>query len=199
MGTIRAHLAPLEAPTDGAEQAIRDATPGTPVPLPALDLPRSRRPGWPTLAALAAGCGVAAILLGAWAVVADIRSAEEASPAAGSGLERAVGILAGASTERVPLRGSMGRIALIVDARDRAVLVLDGLGRAPEGRVYVAWLVPPGSATPVRVATFSAREPLVLLSRKVGRRASVGVTLESSPAPERPSRTLRLVAARPAG
>jgi hypothetical protein len=51
----------------------------------------------------------------------------------------------------------------------------------------------------VRVATFSAREPLVLLSRKVGRRASVGVTLESSPAPERPSRTLRLVAARPAG
>jgi anti-sigma-K factor RskA len=196
MGTIRAHLAPLEAPKDGAEQAIRDATPGTPVPLPALDLPRSRRPGWPTLAALAAGCGVAAILLGAWAVVADVRSVDEASPAAGSGLERAVGILAGASTERVPLRGSMGRITLVVDARDRAVLALDGLGRAPEGRSYAAWLVPPGSATPVRVATFSGREPLVLLSRKVGRRASVGVTLESAPAPDRPSRTLRLVAVR---
>jgi hypothetical protein len=196
MGTIRAHLVPLDAPRDAAEQAMLDASPGTPVPLPALDLPRSRRPGWPTLAALAAGCGVVAILLGAWAVVAEVRSGSEASSSTGPALDRAVGILAGASTERFPLRASMGRITLVVGAGEHAVLALDGLGRAPEGRSYAAWLVPPGSATPVRVATFSGREPLVLLSRKVGRRASVGVTLESSPAPDRPSRTLRLVAVR---
>jgi hypothetical protein len=200
MGTIRAHLVPLDAPMhDGADQAMRDASPGTPVPLPALELPRSRRPGWPTLAALAAGCGVVAIVLGAWAVVAEVRSGGEPTSSAGPALDRAVGILAGASTERFPLRGSMGRITLVVGAGEGAVLALDGLGPAPDGRTYAAWLVPPGSATPVRVATFSGKEPLVLLARRVRPGASVGVTLEAAPAPDKPSRSLRLVAARPAG
>ena len=173
-----------------------DAPPGTPVPLPALVLPRSRRPGWPTLAALAAGCGVAAILLGVWAVLADVRSGPQTSSSSSPALERAVALLAGPGTERFPLRGSMGRITLVVGAGERGVLALEGLGRAPEGRLYAAWLVPRGSATPVRVATFSAKDPLVPLSRRVGRGASVGVTLEDSPAPDRPSRSLRLVAAR---
>ncbi|HEX6724030.1 MAG TPA: anti-sigma factor [Gaiella sp.] len=196
MGTIRAHLVPLDVSKEGGERALHEASPGTPVPLPALELPRSRRPGWPTLAALAAGCGVAAILLGAWAVVADVRSGSEAASSDSPALERAVAILTGASTERFPLRGSMGRITLVVGAGERGVLALDGLGGAPEGRVYAAWLVPPGSATPVRVATFSGTEPVVLLSRRVRPGASVAVTLEATPAPDRPSRTLRLVAVR---
>lgn len=195
MGTIRAHLAPLDVSKDDVEPAMLEASPGTPVPLPALDLPRSRRPGWPTLAALAAACGIAAILLGAWAVVADLRSADEASSNSPS-LERVVSILTGASTERFPLRGSMGRITLVVGAGERGVLALDGLGSAPDGRVYAAWLVPPGSATPVRVATFSGEEQVVLLPRRVRPGASVGVTLEPASAPDRPSRTLRLVAVR---
>jgi hypothetical protein len=196
MGTIRAHLVPLDASNDGTEQAMLDATPGAPVPLPALDLPRSRRPEWPTLAALAAGCGVAAVLLGAGAVVADFRSGSDTSSSNGQALEQAVGIVAGASTERFPLRGSMGRITLVVGAGERGVLALDGLGRAPKGRSYAAWLVPQRSATPVRVATFSANEPLVLLARRVSRGATVAVTLEASPPPDRPSRGLRLVAVR---
>jgi hypothetical protein len=196
VGTIRAHLVPLDVPPEGVEPALREASPGTPVPLPALDLPRSRRPGWPTLAALAAGCGVAAILLGAWALVSDRRSANESPSPDSPALERAVAVLAGPSTERFPLRGSMGRITLVVGTGERGVLALDGLGRAPEDRIYAAWLVPPGSATPVRVATFSGDEPAVPLSRRVGRGARVGITLEAAPAPDRPSRTLRLVAAR---
>ena len=196
MGTIRAHLVPLEVSQEGVEPALLEASPGTPVPLPALELPRSRRPGWPTLAALGAGCGVAAILLGAWALVADVRSGNSDATPNGPALERAVAILAGPSTERFPLRGSMGRITLVVGAGERGVLAVDGLGRAPDGSVYTAWLVPPGSAAPVRVATFSADEPAVPLSRRVGRGARVGVTLEAEPAPDRPSRTLRLVAVR---
>jgi hypothetical protein len=196
VGTIRAHLVPLDAPTDGAEPAFLDASPGTPVPLPALDLPRSRRPGWPTLAALAVGCGVAAIALGGWALVADVRSGNDDVSSSSPALERAVAVLTGSATERFPLRGSVGRIALVVGAGERGVLALDGLGRAPEGKTYAAWLVPPGSATPVRVATFSGNEPVVLLTRRVGRGASVGVTLEAVPASEKPSRTLRLVAVR---
>ena len=196
VGTIRAHLVPLDVPPEGVEPALREASPGTPVPLPALDLPRSRRPGWPTLAALAAGCGVAAMLLGAWALVAEVRSGDEASSPDSPALERAVAILAGPSTERFPLRGSMGRITLVVGSGERGVLALDGLGRAPEERIYAAWLVRPGTATPVRVATFSGDEPAVPLSRRVGRGARVGVTLEAEPVPDRPSRTLRLVAVR---
>jgi hypothetical protein len=196
MGTIRAHLAPLDVSQEGVEPALLEASPGTPVPLPALELPRSRRPGWPTLAALGAGCGVAAILLGAWALVADIRSGSPASSRGIPALERAVSILAGPSTERFPLRGSMGRITLVVGAAERGVLALDGLGPAPDGRIYAAWLVPPGSAMPVRVATFSGDEPAVPLSRRVGLGARVGVTLEAAPGPDRPSRGLRLVAVR---
>lgn len=196
MGTIRAHLVPLDRSKEGGEPALLEGSPGTPVPLPALALPRSRRPGWPTLTALAAGCGVAAILLGAWALVAEVRSNDPASSPSSPALERAVAILAGPSTERFPLRGSMGRITLVVGAAERGVLAVDGLGRAPAGRIYTAWLVPPGSATPVRVATFSGDEPAVPLSRRVGRSARVGVTLEAEPAPDRPSRALRLVAVR---
>jgi len=196
MGTIRAHLVPLDVSQEGVEPALLEASPGTPVPLPALELPRSRRPGWPTLAALAAGCGVAAILLGAWALVAEVRSGNSAATPNSPALERAVAILAGPSTERFPLRGSMGRITLVVGAGERGVLAVDGFGRAPDGSVYAAWLVPPGSAAPVRVATFSADEPAVPLSHRVGRGARVGVTLEAEPAPDRPSRTLRLVAVR---
>jgi len=196
VGTIRAHLVPLGVPQEGSQPALHEASPGTAMPLPALDLPRSQRPGWATLAALAAGCGVAAMLLGAWALVAELRSGNEASSPDSPALERAVAILAGPSTERFPLRGSMGRITLVVGAGERGVLALDGLGHAPDDRIYEAWLIPPGSAKPVRVATFSGDEPAVPLSRRVGRGARIGVTLEAEPVPERPSRTLRLVAVR---
>lgn len=195
VGTTRAQLAVLGTPEDAGDAAIVDASPGAPVSLPELDLPRPQRPGWPTLAALAAGCGMLALLLGASALVADLRSDDPAAhdvPA----LAQAVAILAGPGTERFPLRGSVGRITLVVGAADRGVLALDGLGPAPAGSAYAAWLVPPGSATPYRVATFSGREPAVPLGRSVRRGARVGVTLEETPAPERPSRSLRLVAIR---
>lgn len=195
MGTIRAHLVALDAPEDAVAAGVLEASPGTPVPLPALELPPARGPGWPTLAALAAGCGVVAIVLGAWALVANVRSDEPASPDV-PGLERAVAILAGPGTERFALRKSMGRITLVVGAGDRAVLALDGLGPAPDGRIYATWLVPPGSATPRRVATFSGTEPAVPLARPVRRGARVGVTLENEPPADHPSRPLRLVAVR---
>jgi len=182
----------LDAPNEA-----REASPGTPIApaAPAApDLPPERRPGWPTLAALAAGCGVAAILLGAWALVASVR-ADEPTPGAAA-LERAVAVLAEPGAERLALRGSVGRITLVVGSGDRAVLVLDGLGRAPDGRTYAAWVVPPGSATPAAAATFTATERAVPLDLPVPQGARVAVTLETAPAPDRPSRPLRLVAVR---
>jgi hypothetical protein len=164
------------------------------LPLPALELPKARRPSWATLAALAAGCGVAAVALGAWALVATVRS--DAAPSPRAEAEAALAVLTDARAERLPLRGAVGRITLVVDSDARAVLALDGLGQAPAGRVYAAWLVPRGSATPVRVATFAGTQSAVPLVRSVPRGARVGVTLERSPAPDRPSRPLRLVAVR---
>ena len=124
-------------------------------------------------------------------VVADVRSGNEAASPDSPALERAVAILAGPATERFPLRGSVGRITLVVGAGERGVLALDGLGRAPDGRIYAAWLVPPGSATPVRVATFSGDEPggAALAPGRVAARASAS---RSRPrrAPDRPSRSL---------
>ena len=154
VGTIRAHLVPLDVPPEGVEPALHEASPGTPVPLPALDLPRSRRPGWPTLAGARSRLrrrGDPARRVGSSSLMSA--PATSASSPDAPALERAVAILAGPSTERFPLRGSMGRIALVVGAGERGVLALDGLGRAPDDRIYAAWLVPPGSATPVRVAT----------------------------------------------
>lgn len=191
VGTVRPHLVGLEHPAD-----TPDATSGTLHPSVPFDLHPAGRPGWPTLAALAAGCGLLAVVLGAWALVSSIR-AEEATPPSPA-LERAIDVLGAPGTERYPLRGSVGRITLVVAADDRGVLVLDGLGHAPDRRVYVAWVVPPGSATPRPAATFSAAERAVPLDLPVVRGARVAVTLETAPAPDRPSRPLRLVAVRPA-
>jgi hypothetical protein len=189
VGTRTADLVALD-PEDG----VREAVAGVPVQLPALDLPPVRWSGWPTLAALAAGCGVVAILLGAWALVASVRSDDTASP--DGTLARSVAVLTDGEAERLPLRGSVGRIVLVVAPDGSAVLALDGLGRAPAGRTYAAWLVPPDSATPGRVAAFTATGRAVPLDRPVARGARVGVTLEAVPPPDRPSRTLRLVAVR---
>ncbi len=137
---------------------------------------------------------MAAILLGVWALVATVRSDDVAAPDAT--VAAALAVLTDARAERLPLRGSVGRITLVVGRDDRAVLALDGLGRAPEGSVYAAWLVPRASATPLRIAAFTGADRAVQLGRAVPRGARVGVTLERAPPPERPSRPLRLVAVR---
>jgi Anti-sigma-K factor rskA, C-terminal len=194
VGTTRAQLVALDRPDEAVAAPVLEVSPGTAVPMPALDLPRARRPGWATLAALAAGCGVAATLLGAWVLVATMRDDEGASP--GPTLAQAVAVLTDSHAERAPLRGSLGRITLVVGTGDRAVLALDGLGPAPAGRAYAAWLVLAGSATPHLAATFSGAERSVLLEQPVPHGARVGVTLESASPPDRPSRSIRISAVR---
>jgi hypothetical protein len=188
--TVQARLVALEAPDD-----VVEAAPAAPVPLPALELPRARRPGWPTLAALAVACGLAAVALGAGALVAELRSAPVDE--SGTGLERALAVVADSGSQRFPLRGSVGRITLVVTDAGRAVLALDGLGRAPAGSVYRAWIVEPGSAAPTPAGSFDGSVRLVPLAGHVARGARVGVTLEPEVGGDRPSRPLRLVAVRP--
>ena len=153
-----------------APDDVLEAGPAAPVPRPALDLPQARRP----------------------ALVAGARSDARADPAPPSSLA----VLADPTAERYPLRGSVGRIALVVNHADEAVLVLAGLGAAPDGTTYEAWLVRPGSAHPVAAGTFDASKRVVPLSASVPRGARVGVTLEQAGGADIPSRPLRLVAVR---
>ena len=159
------------------------------------ELPAARRPGWPTLAALAIATGVVALGVGGWAVVSGA-SSEDGDRLDGARLDSALAVLADSRAERLPLRGSVARIVLVVAPDDTAVLTLDGLGPAPEGRRYAAWLVPPGSATPVPAATFDGTERVVPLGEPVAVGARVGVTLEPAAGADRPTRPLRLVAER---
>jgi hypothetical protein len=106
-------------------------------------------------------------------------------------------VLTNARAERILLHGSVGRVALVVDPDGQAVLALDGLGRAPAGRTYAAWVVPAASATPQRIGTFIGTRRAVPLDRRVGHGALVAITLEVEPPPERPSRPLRVSAVRP--
>lgn len=181
-----ANLVPFERLGDDLE-----APAASPIALAPVELPRAPRPGWPTLAALAVASGLAAIGLGAWAVLDQARSPEAAIS------DDAVAVLADSAAERYPLRRSEGRITLVVTPAGDAALALDGLGVAPPGRTYKAWLLPAGSATPVPDTAFDASQAAVTLGRRVSSGDRVGVTLEDSPAVRRPSRALRLLASRP--
>ncbi len=181
-----ANVVPFERPGD-----VLEAPAPSPIALAPIELPRAPRPGWPTLAALAVASGLAAIGLGAWAVLDQARSPEASIS------DAAVAVLADSAAERYPLRGSVGRITLVVTPAGDAALALDGLGVAPPGRTYRAWLLPAGSATPVPDAAFDASQAAVTLDRRVSSGDRVGVTLENSAAARRPSRALRLLALRP--
>jgi anti-sigma-K factor RskA len=177
-----------------SEPAPREATPAAPVALAPAELPRARRPGWPTLASLAIATGLVAVGLGAWTIVAV--ADDEPAGLDGRGLDRALSLLAAPGAERIPLRGSVGRIVLVAGRDGTALLALSGLGRAPDGYDYEAWLVPPGSATPLPAGTFDGSERIVPLSRPAPSGARVAVTLEADGGVDRPTRPLRLVAER---
>ena len=108
------------------------------------------------------------------------------------GLARSLAVLADSSAVRYPLRGSVGRVALVATENGSAVIALDGLGRAPEGRAYRVWVVAPGSATPVADVEFSGSERVVPLERRLVKGTRVAVTLEPRATSVSPSRPLRL-------
>ncbi len=176
------------------------------------EAPRPTRPSPTPLIALALLAGIGAIVLGGIAVVAATRATEDsptpvakpvskpapaAKPAVAPPLpqveRRALALLAKPSTDRVPFRGSAGRLVLVVGSGGRAAILLRGFERAPAEWPYYAWVVGP-SGTPVRAARFKGSERAVFLSRPVGRGASVVVAPDRAAALEPES--ARLVAIR---
>ena len=190
----RAQLATLGTPPEGHEP--RPTTPELAAPLvlpPPPELPRGRRPGWATLAALGVVTGLGALGLGVGAIVTEERTTP---PEASAAVEDSLAVLADSSAERYVLRGSVERIALVVDRDGRAVLTLDGLGPAAPGSVYQAWVIGPRSAAPSSAGTFDGSSQVVPLERRIAEGARVAVTLEPEDGSLRPSKPLRLVAIR---
>ncbi|MEX2613959.1 MAG: anti-sigma factor [Gaiellaceae bacterium] len=162
-----------------------------------VELPRQRLSG-ATLAALATLAGAGAIGLGLWAFVATVRSEDSgvATQASSSeGAAQAISLLSRPSTRRLPLEGTGGRIVLAVGPRGRGVLVLDGLGIAPVGMSYQAWVVKPKTRA-VSAAVFAGDETIVPLGAPVERGSILAVALERTGGVPAPTKTLRLVARR---
>ena len=142
--------------------------------------------------------GLAALLLGGVAVVWPHGGSSSASSSDSPALQQAVALLADPGSERIQFAGSIGRLVLLVGETGDGVLVLNGLGPAPEGKTYQAWLTPPGPGETVPAGLFDGSEQFVPLTRPVDRGAQVSVTLEDEGGVEMPSKAPRLYAVRPA-
>ena len=106
-------------------------------------------------------------------------------------------MLARPDAERLPLRGSVGRIVLVVQPSGAAALVLSGLGEAESGWAYQAWVTNRDSITPRSAGLFSGRDIVVPLSARVPRGSTVAVTLEPATGSYAPTRRPKLVVERP--
>lgn len=152
------------------------------------------------LATLALVAGMGAIVLGMWAVVSSIDSdagTEVVRPPI-YGAAQAISLLSKPTTVRLPLAGAEDRAILAVASNGRGMLVLDGIGLAPVGRTYQAWvLTPRPRSIPLPGAIFSGVETVVPLSARVEPGSVVGITIERTGGAAAPTSELELTAQRP--
>jgi anti-sigma-K factor RskA len=156
--------------------------------------PLRRRPALTPLravSAVAAVAAVAAIALGAWAVslhgrlgTANDRLATDRGN---------LSVLSDPSAREISFAKGTGR--LVVASGGRAVMVVDGLTRAPSGKTYEVWVIK--GSTPKRAGLFAGGgRSVVGVDEAVGKNAVVAVTLERSGGVEAPT-TSPLVASQP--
>lgn len=133
-------------------------------------IPLRRRYAVPALSSVAAVAAVVAIGLGLWAnslsrELDDVRGDAEA-----------VAVFSDPRRQELELTGAEGR--LVVSANGRAAMVLSGLERAPEGKVYEIWVIDRGKPKPAGLFAGAGTRTVVTLSRAVPDDAIVAITLE---------------------
>jgi anti-sigma-K factor RskA len=129
---------PNAALRDRVLEAVRAEPPQNVVPFES----RRRRLA-PALGAVAAVAAVVALALGIWG--ASLSSDLDETRAALEREQAAAAVLADPDARSVALQpGATTDGRLVVDPDGNAVLVVDGLGPAPEGRTYQMWIVPHG-------------------------------------------------------
>lgn len=163
-----------------------------------LELPPKRRPSPAALITLAAVVGVAAIAVGTTALVSSLDSDDSSAAAEQtttvSDAEEAISLLSKPSTKRMPIANSGGRIILALGANGRGVLILDGLGPAPAGKAYQAWVIKPNAKAPSSAAVFAGAETMVPLSVSIKPGAVVAITIEQAGGVPAPTQAPKLVA-----
>jgi hypothetical protein len=163
-----------------------------------VQAPRSGRPSPGMLVALALVAGIGAMGLAALAVLSAARSGDDGAPvtpstgstpvADASSVERRVlALLAKPSTDRVPFRGSGGRLVLAVGSGGRAAILARGRGPWSAGPSY-AWVVRSGKA--VRAARLTASDRAVFLSAPVRRGDALVVAADRASALQGASRLI---------
>jgi hypothetical protein len=190
----------VQLPALDTDEALGEA----PASIWAVDVSSGRRPSPLTLAVLGVLAGIAAMALGAAAVISAGRSAEPSDasvrpatlPPEASTVptveRRVLAMLAKPSTERVAFRGAPG-LVLVVGSGGRAAILVRGMEPVQAGKPYVAWILAPGAA-PVRAARFVGAARAVFLTRRLGPLASVVISA-SRPIAGPPARN-RIVAVR---
>jgi anti-sigma factor RsiW len=147
-----------------------------------LPLP-TRRP-WLAVAASVAAC--AAIGLGIWA--GTLTKSLDRARATGARAEAAAQILADPASQKIALKGGSGMLA--VDPSGRGVLVVHLLPAAPAGKIYEAWVIPPGGA-PRKAGLFSSNGSMTMVSLagNVPKGSVVAATMERTGGSDRPTET----------
>jgi hypothetical protein len=170
----------VPSPAEGvAADAAARASSGAFAP---FEIPRPTGRSPVTLAILAVLAGIGSMALGALAVLSatnspgsePTRAATTPAPAASGvpGAERrALALLAKPSTERIVLRGSGGRLVLVVGSGGRAALLVHG--RPSSAGPTFAWVIRDRRA--VRAARIAGSTRAVFLAAPVGRGDSVVV------------------------
>ena len=204
MEAARAMPAPARIDPDRSASGLTLAPPAAPVERDRegdrFELPPPDRLSGATFAALAALAGIGAIALGLWAFVMSVRDdgpTQVLRPPI-SEAAQAISLLSKPTTVRLPLAGADDRAILAVASNGRGMLVIDGLGLAPVGRTYQAWVVTPRPRSrPLPAAVFTGVETVVPLTARVEPGAVVGVTVERSGGAAAPTSALELTAQRP--
>jgi anti-sigma factor RsiW len=133
------------------------------------------RPRWAApVAAVAAVAACAAIALGIWAAFLSSKLGDRDDKLAAQ--SQVTAILADPAARRVQFED--GRGTLVVTPKGEAVLVMNQLAAAPEGKTYEAWVVNGGS--PQAAGTFEGGKGVVIkrLDQLVPTGASVLITQE---------------------
>jgi len=194
--------APARLDRERSDSGLTLAPPAAPAERDAdrHELPPRDRLSGTTLAMLAALAGMGAIALGLWAFVMSVREegpTQIIRPPI-SEAAQAISLLSKPTTTRLPLAGTDDRAILAVGSNGRGMIVLDGLGLAPVGRTYQAWVVAPQpGSTPLAAATFSGVETVVPLTARVQPGSIVGVSIERPGGASTPTSPLQLTARRP--
>jgi len=152
-----------------------------------VEVPQPRRPSPTPLVVLGLLAGIAAMVVGAVAVVSAARSADEPTPPAATPTatapraeQQVFALLAKPSTDRVVFQRSGGKLLLVVGSAGRAAILVRGFERASADRPYRAWVV--GAGKPVRAATFTGAERAVFLSVPVLRQERVVIARDRAAA-----------------